>query len=1281
MKKILLLIVFIFSNYMNGQVYVNQNFNQEEYPTGWNIQDFYLDNSYNCDQTYGLVTNLYYEGTPASIQTPNYVAGSNGTLTTFSFEYKIFPYYEDEELGDFGTIDLKYSIDNGVNWVTISTINSNNYIESEDCQLYTTSIAAGIIPLGSDVKFMIEATYEDGDYFINIDNLSIYQVLSSAPSCSTSHSATQIDGCGNYNINLSWNATSGSSGYKLSIGNTPGSYNIMTDTVVNDNNFTIEASETNTNYYWKVVPFNAIGDAIGCIENLYTTTNLNCYCSAEIQPDFFGPNNFENFSTSGGQQNISNFEPQPTDVFYNDFTNMIVSGFPGDIINFNVTSEVSWWQYTAIWIDFNNDYQFSANEQIFGSELTDGSFEIPESQSAGEYRIRVRLGIYNSDVDPCGDLFYSYTHDYTLEVLPIEGCGFISNLQTLVVGNESASISWNVPVTGVPDNGYQYYLSTSSDLPTEQTQETGSAVSNELELSDLDMGQTYYLWVRAVCSTSVLSTWKGITFTTGQVTVPINNPEHSTQYISYFELSTSSISQCPVSFSYAVPVGFQISGLQIKYNMTSLLYAFMSEQMSLLKCTTNGNTESQISEGVGSSTGTMIYNRSGLNIANGLTGTVNFQLHAWRTYGGDECSVEYAKVDANTVILVVTLERIPCVVPTNPIISDQVFCVGSLVSDILVDGIQTSNAYNIYENETDLIPLLDNIELETGIYYVSQQIFDGCESEKIPFNIEINQAPEAPIVNSPITLVEGDTLNDIEVNVGDSEQIRWYASETSNQVLPANTILESTTYYVSAFLGCESVRIPVEVNLIERIADPIVDTTQELCGVYTLNDIEVTVLSGASVLWFDSETSVQELNTTNPISSGIYYVAQTDGITTSNRIALNISIAQTPESLVSQNLLFCGNRSFGSIQVNNAQGTVVKWYSSLTSTQVLSNSANATSGTYYVTQSIGVCESERTAIVVEQIPSLEKPLAQTQTFCGGGLVSDLVAEGISGSQLSWFNSANSSAPLSGSTALITGTYYVSQSINGCTSDKRAVAVRVVNLTAPIVSPFVICGSGTISDLFIPAASGVTFNWYNSPTSTSLLDQNTVLNSGTYFVSKVHYGCESQRTAVSVTIGSIPNAPTGISVQSFEEGSTISDLILNQQNVTWYISYNDSQTGTNALALNMPLVNGQTYYAVIIGNNGCPSLPFEVTVDVYLSNDSFEMNELKYYPNPVSDILSIDYSENIIQIEVFDLLGKRVKQQSTNDKNVSINLSDLASGTYMILLNTETKAQFIKVIKK
>lgn len=104
------------------------------------------------------------------------------------------------------------------------------------------------------------------------------------------------------------------------------------------------------------------------------------------------------------------------------------------------------------------------------------------------------------------------------------------------------------------------------------------------------------------------------------------------------------------------------------------------------------------------------------------------------------------------------------------------------------------------------------------------------------------------------------------------------------------------------------------------------------------------------------------------------------------------------------------------------------------------------------------------------------------------------------------------------------------------------------------------------------------------------------------------------------------------------------------------------------------------YAVDVTKNGCTtrSTCFDVTT---LGTSSFDMNALTVYPNPVVDILSIRYNEEITAINVYDLSGRLVKQITPNQTEVEVNMSELAAAMYIVKVNAGGNQTEIKVIKK
>src|SRR5690554_5401906 len=175
--------------------------------------------------------------------------------------------------------------------------------------------------------------------------------------------------------------------------------------------------------------------------------------------------------------------------------------------------------------------------------------------------------------------------------------------------------------------------------------------------------------------------------------------------------------------------------------------------------------------------------------------------------------------------------------------------------------------------------------------------------------------------------------------------------------------------------------------------------------------------------------------------------------------------------------------------------------------------------------------------------------------------------------------------------------------------------------------------------------------------------------------------ESGRVQVQVTINSRPSSPTGATLQDFENYGEIGNLEMDQTNVVWYLTYEDAMDGVNPLPANMPLVHETTYYAVIIGSNGCPSLPTAVDVTITLGVNDFDLTQLKYYPNPTSDILTISYSEILTKVEVFDLNGRLIMSKDFDKETVELDFSRLSSGTYMLNIKTKDSSQFVKIVRK
>lgn len=526
-------------------------------------------------------------------------------------------------------------------------------------------------------------------------------------------------------------------------------------------------------------------------------------------------------------------------------------------------------------------------------------------------------------------------------------------------------------------------------------------------------------------------------------------------------------------------------------------------------------------------------------------------------------------------------------------------------------------------------------------------------------------------------------VEDLEFDAQDGVIYNWFNSSFSQT--PLQTIPFTGTYYVQVVAGdCIGSRSPVQINIIGNV-NVQVNPNQSFCEGATVASLLATPSNpAATVQWFDSIDATQPLASTIVLQAGTtYYVNQIYYGCESTKLPVNITINQIPDPISVSELTVCSNSTIGSVVIPNNTAPL-HWYASMNSTTPLSSQVILTSGTYYISTYAGVCDSQRMPVNVTIVENLAQPQVNVIDICGSGFVSDLnayVSNAYPAAELRWYNTSTATTALAQDQVLTTGTYYVEQYLTGCTSTRKAVAVRVTSKVAPVINAQVVCEGTKIQDVVLPAVSNVIYNWYSTPTSTQALAVNTVLTTGNYYVRRLQFGCLSDPTMVSVNVLATPTPPTGNLQQVLPEGSLVSDIIMNQPGIVWYNTQEDAQNNTNPLLPNMPLENGHTYYGVLVSSNGCRSVAVAVTINLYLGLNDLDIASLKIYPNPTSDSITVSYSEAIDSVEVYSMLGQKVLDKKGANTEISLDLSHLSSGTYIIKVLVGQNSQLVKVVKK
>jgi len=108
-------------------------------------------------------------------------------------------------------------------------------------------------------------------------------------------------------------------------------------------------------------------------------------------------------------------------IGYENFTSQSGTVLPG--LSYPIDIALSYGYYgnqVFVWIDFNQDYIFGADEKVFTSDTSEGPYsgivEIPATALLGATRMRVRMhDALNAPKDnPCGRASYGQVEDYTI---------------------------------------------------------------------------------------------------------------------------------------------------------------------------------------------------------------------------------------------------------------------------------------------------------------------------------------------------------------------------------------------------------------------------------------------------------------------------------------------------------------------------------------------------------------------------------------------------------------------------------------------------------------------------------------------------------------------------------------------------------------------------------------------------------------------------------------------------------------------------------------------------
>jgi len=483
---------------------------------------------------------------------------------------------------------------------------------------------------------------------------------------------------------------------------------------------------------------------------------------------------------------------------------------------------------------------------------------------------------------------------------------------------------------------------------------------------------------------------------------------------------------------------------------------------------------------------------------------------------------------------------------------------------------------------------------------------------------------------SPANGVSGTLYNSLSVNTSQSfcnaaqvsdliatgsGIINWYDVATGGTPLSSTQNLATGNYYVSQTTGtCESDRIAVSV-LINITSAPTAPANQTFDANATVANL---VATGSNLKWFSQASGGIEYNITDILTTGTYYISQTDNGCESSRTSVNVIINGGSLHFDDSNDRITLGTAINAVIDPLNTFTAEAWVYNTSFDNGLGNNVGAIIGNY-------------NTLSVDMQFMLRRDGTAYQFWVNDSGTTNFKAVSVS------------------NTALLNQWQHVAGVWNG--SDLKLYVNGILVGTTTGVT-----GASFKSQLNNPVYLG---NNFSSEKFVGNLDEVRLWTRALTVAEIVNnMNCELGASQTGLLAYYKFN-------QGFGGGNNISLTSLID-------SSGNNYNGTlNNFALNNNTSNWSNIAAVTTGN----------TCSTFLNATSFDETNLNLYPNPTSGVVNISYNEEISNVSVYNLLGQNVLNQEGKGLELQLDLSTLSSATYFVKITSEGATKTIKVIKQ
>ncbi|MFI5221511.1 MAG: T9SS type A sorting domain-containing protein [Bacteroidia bacterium] len=432
---------------------------------------------------------------------------------------------------------------------------------------------------------------------------------------------------------------------------------------------------------------------------------------------------------------------------------------------------------------------------------------------------------------------------------------------------------------------------------------------------------------------------------------------------------------------------------------------------------------------------------------------------------------------------------------------------------------------------------------------------NGCTSPAGSTTVTINNVPSTPTAGNNGPLCSGQSLSLTATAIAGATYA-WsgpnsFTSTSQNPTRSSITTSDAGWYSIIATVsGCSSYAGTTYVAITTLTPTPVTSSNGPLCPGQNLQ-LAASTIPGATYSWTgpNSFTSTQQnptISSVTAVNAGIYSVtATTSGCGTSSAGNTTLAINSLPGAPTAGNNSPVCNGDSIRLTASNITGANYFWsgpngFSSGSQNPLIANASSIKAGIYsvYVTVTgCGTSPTSTTNVITHAIPPTPTALSNSPVCTGDSISFSASITGVGPNvNYTWsgpnnFNSSLANPVLHNSNSAYSGTYNLTVTDSGCTSQTGStyVTVKSIPSTPTPSSNAPICQGG---NLFLSASTvpGAFYSWTGPKAFKSLL-QNPFIsnatdtgNTGTYTVTAIVNGCISIPASLLVIINPLPATP-------------------------------------------------------------------------------------------------------------------------------------------------------------